>query len=189
MGQKIAAFCASPRHRSNSEILADHILKGAEEAGALVEKVRLHDLSIHPCTGCDECRETIEAPCVLHDDMPHLLQKVRAANGFVFASPIYSFCVNAQMKVFFDRLYALGGGGTTRGTLRGKRAVVALTYGDADPLASGAVNALGMFQYASTYHGFELMGWVHASCKVQGEVEINRNVLEKAIALGHKLGA
>jgi len=116
----IFAYCSSARRQSNSEILADHILAGAHAAGARVEKVRLHGMNILPCTGCNACQKTVETPCVLKDDMAALLEKTRSADGLVFASPIYFATVNAQMKVFVDRLYALFGAGTFD-ALRGKR--------------------------------------------------------------------
>lgn len=43
------------RKMSNTEILVKEALMGAEEAGAEVEIVRLMDLSIKPCTGCNSC--------------------------------------------------------------------------------------------------------------------------------------
>ena len=55
--------------------------------GASVEKVRLHDLSIAPCNACEACLKSVEAPCVIDDDMGPLLKKIRSAEGLVFASP------------------------------------------------------------------------------------------------------
>ena len=41
------------RKMSNTEILVKEALMGAEEGGAEVELIRLHDLNIKPCTGCN----------------------------------------------------------------------------------------------------------------------------------------
>ncbi len=43
------------RKMSNTEILVKEALMGAEEMGAKVEIVRLMDLNIKPCTGCNSC--------------------------------------------------------------------------------------------------------------------------------------
>jgi hypothetical protein len=43
------------RKLSNTEILAKEALMGAQELGAEVEIVRLMDLDIKPCTGCNAC--------------------------------------------------------------------------------------------------------------------------------------
>lgn len=43
------------RKLSNTEIVVKEALMGAEEMGAEVEIVRLMDLDIKPCTGCNAC--------------------------------------------------------------------------------------------------------------------------------------
>jgi hypothetical protein len=43
------------RKLSNTEIVVKEALMGAEEMGAEVEIVRLMDLHIKPCTGCNAC--------------------------------------------------------------------------------------------------------------------------------------
>ena len=186
MAKTITAFTATPRKNGNSEILVDHILAGATQAGASAEKVRLHDLSVRPCTACEACQVSVAEPCIIEDDMASLLDKVRQADGLVLASPIYFFTVNAQMKAFLDRCYALFGGGTFD-EFRGKSLAVALTYGDPDPLMSGANHALGMFLDAARFLGMGLAGCVHASCLKAGEVQSNRKALADAEALGRKL--
>lgn len=42
---KIAVVCASPREKSNSEILADAFIKGAKEAGHEVNKIELKKIN------------------------------------------------------------------------------------------------------------------------------------------------
>ena len=96
MNMTIVAFCSSPRRKGNSLILADCILKGAQEAGASVEKVSLHGLSIHPCTACGACQKSVETPCAISDDMKPLLGKIRAADALVLASPVSFAAVNCH---------------------------------------------------------------------------------------------
>ena len=93
--------------------------------------------------------------------MQKLYSKLVAAEGVIYASPVYWFTVSAQMKLFMDRCYALVG--PSGYALKGKKMAVALAYGDADPFRSGAVNALRTFQDAFTYVGAELV----AMCTVQ----------------------
>ncbi|MBT4818790.1 MAG: flavodoxin family protein, partial [Lentisphaerae bacterium] len=182
----VAAFSSSPRSRANSEILTDRLLAGAEKSGASVTKAGLHHLSIKACTACGACQSTAEAPCVIDDDMSDLIAQVRAADALVFASPIYFAAVNAQMKLFLDRLFAVFGGGDFL-ALEGKRMGVVLTYGADDPFESGAVNALRMFQDAAFFLKMDLRGWVHAACMDPGDVESNSSALDAAFALGEKL--
>jgi len=182
----VLALCSSPRNPSNSEALADQLVAGAEAAGAQAEKLRLHEMDIRPCTGCDACQIDAEAECWIRDDMAELLAKVRRADALILASPIYFFSVNAQMKVAMDRLYSLFGR-DAYDTLAGKRVAVALTYGDPDALSSGAGNAMGMFRDACRFLQMELVGWVHAACGRPGEIQSNTAALEAARKLGERL--
>ena len=188
MAAKIFALSSSPRKNSNSDILCDKILAGASQAGAEVEKINLHGLTIKPCIACEACQKSIEEPCIYDDDMGPIAEKIWAADGIVFASPIYFFTVNAQMKLLLDRFIQLFGEGKFD-TLAGKKAAVALTYGAEDPLDSGVTCAHDMFLNALKFLGIEMAGCVHASCYDAGEVEKNTKALENAFQLGEKLAA
>jgi multimeric flavodoxin WrbA len=100
---KILAIHGSPRTiRSTTRILANHVLEGAAEAGAETEMIDLCDLRITPCTACEGC--SFNGICVFEDDLPLIVERMRGADGIVFASPVYIDNVTGQMKVFFDRL-------------------------------------------------------------------------------------
>ena len=161
MAKKILELVSSPRKNGNSTLLAHAIADGARSVGARIETVSLHRLKIRPCTACDKCHTVDERFCVIRDDMQKLYAKIVAADGLIYASPVYWFTVSAQMKLFMDRCYALGGPGGY--ALRGKRIAVALTYGDADPFRSGAVNALRTFQDAFAYVEAVLVGSVYGT--------------------------
>jgi multimeric flavodoxin WrbA len=186
MAMKIVAFSSSPRDKSNSDILCDRIIAGATQGGAVVEKVKLHGLSIHPCTACGVCQKSLLEPCVFKDDMGPLINKIRDADTLIFASPIYFFTVNAQMKVFMDRLLALFGE-EKFDALTGKKAAIALTYGAEDPLDSGVTCAYDMYQRGLGFLGVDFVGCVHASANDAGAVEQDTKVLEAATQLGQKL--
>jgi multimeric flavodoxin WrbA len=185
---KIAAFSSSPRDRSNSDTLVDRILDGAQKAGADVKKVLLHDKDISACTACDRCQSSLEAACKFDDDMADLLVTLKEADVIVFGSPIYFFSINAQMKVFLDRTYALGGDGNWE-ALKGKRLAVALTFADDDVESSGVMNAIQMFRGAADFLQMDMAGVIHASCADPGEILANTAVLEEAEKLGARLVA
>jgi multimeric flavodoxin WrbA len=185
MAKKILELVSSPRKNGNSTLLAHAIADGARSAGARVETVRLHKLKIRPCTACDKCHVADDRFCVIRDDMQKLYEKVVAADGLIYASPVYWFTVSAQMKLFMDRCYALGGPGGY--ALRGKRIAVALTYGDADPFRSGAVNALRTFQDAFAYVEAVLVGSVYGTGLAPGDVLKQKALLKEAFALGKTL--
>jgi multimeric flavodoxin WrbA len=73
--KRILRIVGSPRRGGNTETLVNEALRGAEEAGALVEKVILSKPDIAPCRACDVCRKT--GQCAQRDDMPALLEKMQ----------------------------------------------------------------------------------------------------------------
>ena len=186
MTTKIVAFSSSPRKKSNSDILCDRILAGAAQAGATVEKFKLNGLDIHPCIACEACQKTDLEPCIFKDDMASLLDKIRDADALIFASPIYFFTINAQMKLFMDRLLALFSAGKVD-AIAGKKAAIALTYGAEDPLESGVTCAYDMYQKGLGFLGMEFVGCVHSAGHDPGCVEQNSKALEAATQLGRQL--
>jgi multimeric flavodoxin WrbA len=94
----------SPRHGGNTEILVDEVLRGAQEAGAQVEKVILSELNVAPCRACDRCVNTGE--CVQRDDMLTLLEQMKRSQIWVLGTPVYWSGPTAQFKAFLDRWYS-----------------------------------------------------------------------------------
>lgn len=83
---------------SNSEMLADAFAKGAETAGASVSTALLRDLTIdHFTIDCYDPAHPEEP------DFAELRKKIQAADGLVFASPIWNFGVPGNLKNFIDR--------------------------------------------------------------------------------------
>jgi multimeric flavodoxin WrbA len=100
---KIIAINGSPRTiRSTTRKLAQAVLEGAAEAGAETEIVDLCDLRVTPCTACEGC--SFNGICVYDDDVPVIVERMKEADGILFASPVYIDNVSGQMKIFFDRL-------------------------------------------------------------------------------------
>jgi multimeric flavodoxin WrbA len=195
---KIIIIEASPRKDGNSTILAREVASGARRFGAEVDIVHLHGMDIRPCSACDGCQGSLEKDCVIDDDMRALYPRLRAADVVVYATPIYWFTVSGQIKLFMDRCYALTYLGTLPGEdgkpvytvetdLGGKRFGVVLTYGDVDPFASGAVNALRTFQDMARYVGSEIVGYVYGSALGPGEVAENKALMQQAFELGRNL--
>jgi multimeric flavodoxin WrbA len=96
------------REMGNSEILVKEALMGAEELGVDVEIVRLMDLSIKPCTGCESCMVRMQkgepAECVIKDDdMLFLVEKFRS-DGVIIGAPVYFLSPPGYLKVLTDRM-------------------------------------------------------------------------------------
>jgi multimeric flavodoxin WrbA len=185
--KKVLVLMASPRARGNSTLLAEEAVKGAKDAGATVEAFRLVKMNIGPCLACEGCRKPGADGCVRKDDIRVLHAKLRDADALLIASPVYWFAMSAQIKLFMDRLYAFGA--ESYRPLKGKRIGIILTYGDADPFSSGAVNALRSFQDAFAYVGAPIKGMVYGTADKPGDVRANGSLLKEARTLGRKLGA
>ena len=105
MTKKILILSGSPRRGGNSDLLCDEFLRGAAEAGNIVEKVFLRDNKIGFCTACYACRDN-GSVCAIQDDVAGLLMKLHQADVIVMASPVYFYSIDGQMKTFIDRCLA-----------------------------------------------------------------------------------
>ena len=105
MSKKILVISTSLRNNSNTDILADEFIKGAESSGHEVEKISLRDKKINFCLGCDVCQKTQR--CVLEDDTSEIVKKMHETDVIVFAAPVYFGGVSGQMQTLLDRTYPL----------------------------------------------------------------------------------
>lgn len=99
--KKVLIVSSSPRKNGNSEILANEAAKGAKDAGNEVEVVLLRDKTVNFCRGCLACQKLLK--CVINDDMAALVEKLKAADAVIFATPIYYYEMSGQLKTFLDR--------------------------------------------------------------------------------------
>jgi multimeric flavodoxin WrbA len=177
--KRVLGIVGSPRRSGNTEILVDEVLRGAQEAGASVEKVILSKLDIAPCLACGGCER--KSQCVQEDDMPTLLGKMRRSQVWVFGTPIYYWGPTAQFKAFMDRWYGAGGAVT----FKGRRIVLTVPLGDANPAV--ARHTVGMFTDALNYVGAELFATIVAPGVFdRGKVREHPDVLMAAYHAGQE---
>ena len=63
---KIVVLEGNPHKKRSSNLLAEQFIKGAEEAGHMVQIVDAAHMEINPCLGCGHCG--INGACVHKDD-------------------------------------------------------------------------------------------------------------------------
>ena len=102
---KVLVIQTSLRAKSNSDRLAEELIRGAKEAGNEVENISLKGKEIRFCIGCLNCQKTQK--CVLKDDAAQIAGKVKNADALVFVTPIYYYEMCGQMKTLLDRLNPL----------------------------------------------------------------------------------
>ena len=101
---KIIVLEGSPNPHGSSNMLADHFIRGAKEAGHTVKVIDAAHADIHPCTGCIHCG--YEGPCVLKDDVETFRKDILEADMMVFVTPLYYYGMSAQLKTLIDRFCA-----------------------------------------------------------------------------------
>lgn len=102
------------RKMGNSEILLKEALMAAEEAGDIdVEIIRLHDLKIRFCTGCETCTQSMskgeEGGCIIkNDDMPFLKEKFTECDGLILSAPVFEIRPPGIYCTMNDRFLGFG---------------------------------------------------------------------------------
>jgi multimeric flavodoxin WrbA len=102
---KVLGLFGSPRRGGNTELLLEEALKGAEMAGAEIERLHLTDFTITPCKECHGCDQT--GQCVILDDMQKIYPKLLEADVIILASPIFFYSITGWAKALVDRCQAL----------------------------------------------------------------------------------
>ena len=106
MGKRIVAVNAGPRTGWNTETLISEASRGAESAGASVERFDLFRLERY--TGCVSCfgckRERFRGRCVCRDGLTPVLDAIRESDGLIVGSPNYLSEMTASFRALYERL-------------------------------------------------------------------------------------
>ena len=106
MGKTIIAVNAGPRMGWNTETLITEASKGAESAGAEVQRFDLFRLERY--TGCISCfgckREKFKGHCICRDGLTSVLDAIREADGLSIGSPNYLSELTASFRALYERL-------------------------------------------------------------------------------------
>ena len=101
--KKVTAFVGSYR-KGNTYKAVERFMEDLQAFGGVeTEIVMLSKHSLGVCRGCRLCFKKGEEFCPLKDDRDVLMEKIKASDGVVFASPNYSWQMSGLMKVFLDR--------------------------------------------------------------------------------------
>ena len=106
MSKKIVAVNAGPRMGWNTETLIAEASRGAESAGATVERFDLFRLERY--TGCISCfgckKEKFKGRCVCKDGLTPVLDAIRESDGLIIGSPNYLSEMTASFRALYERL-------------------------------------------------------------------------------------
>lgn len=116
----IVILVGSPRKRGNTDMLARAFAEGAQEKHN-VKMLRVADMDIAPCIGCNTCFSREDMSCFRKDDMDKVYKALSEADVLVIASPVYFYGISSQIKAAIDRLHT-----PLRNTFHIKRACLLL---------------------------------------------------------------
>ena len=106
MSKKIVAVNAGPRRGWNTDALITEASRGAESAGAAVDRFDLFRLEGY--TGCISCfgckKEKNKGHCICRDGLTPVLDAIRNADGLIIGSPNYLSEMTASFRALYERL-------------------------------------------------------------------------------------
>lgn len=177
---KVLVIMTSLRAKSNSDRLADEMIRGAKDAGHEVEHISLKNKQIGFCRGCFACQKTEK--CVIKDDAVEIAEKVKEADTLVFVTPIYYYEMSGQMKTLLDRLNPL-----FPSDYRFRKVyLLSVAAEDEDYIPVKAVS--GLEGWVDCFEKAELAGSLFCGGMTDiGEAEQNTKGQEKAYAFGKQL--
>lgn len=157
---KVLIIEASPNKEGLTGACAAAAQRGAEEGGAIAERVRLNDLDIRLCDACGngwgQCRT--EHRCKQDDAFNALHDRVTAADALVLVTPVYWHEPSESFKAFMDRLRRCEASRGEQSLLAGKWALAVAAAGGS---GNGTVNCLGIMERALAHmraRPFDLIG-------------------------------
>ena len=177
---KILAVSCSPRKEGNTVTLLNEALNGARQDGADTELYSVAGKDLQPCDGCWACtREGKQCP--IKDDMPELHDKMAAADGIIFGTPIYFYGMTAQAKMVMDRSISFGFSGKS---LANKVGGIVAVCG-----SLGLVDALKDFSFYMMTRRILPAGYVAAYAGSPDDLKKMEKCMKAANDLGRAMAA
>lgn len=85
--KKVILLNASPREDSNTAQVLDECVSAIEAQDVETETICLKGMTIRSCIACNRCAELKK--CVFQDGLNEIIEKIKEADGFICAAPVY----------------------------------------------------------------------------------------------------
>lgn len=184
---RVIGLAASPRLNSNSELLLEAFLAGAQKGGAEVEKIRLAEADIHPCVGCELC--SLEGVCRFDDSANEILDRLVAADVVVLATPVYFYSVTTHAKLLIDRAQVLWARRRLhpegKQMKRGRAVLLVVGSGGGDKLFDGII--LTARYFVDTLNKDLIAKLLFRNVEQKRAILTQPDALEQARALGERI--
>ena len=105
---KILLINGSPHKNGSTYRSLKEATSILEAAGAECEIVWLGNKAINDCIGCGACRK-LDSKCAFDGDIVNeLIEKAKAADGFIFGTPVYYAHPSGRILSVLDRVFYAG---------------------------------------------------------------------------------
>lgn len=169
------------------KLVADGIINTNE-----IEWINVYDLTMKPCIGCMNCRQT--NTCVLQEDDAHRIGcKINEADHLIIGTPTYWGNMSAQLKMLLERNVPVFMGESKNGIptpkQKGKHAAIVTActtpypFNFILPESRGAVRSV---KEVLKYGGYKIKG-VLTKPGTKKNKTIKTNLIQKANKIGSKL--
>lgn len=181
---KVLAFNGSPRKDGNTVLMIQQVFRVLQQEGIETELIQVGGQLLHGCKACYGCRTTKSGTCSQNTDPVNgWIEKMRAADGIILASPTYFADLTPELKALIDRAGF---------TLRGEQNALARKVG----AAVVAVRRAGGIHVFDSINHFFLINemlvpgssyWNIGVGRDKGEVGKDEEGLKTMTTLGHNM--
>jgi multimeric flavodoxin WrbA len=174
---KVLGISGSMRKDGNTTDLVNIILDRCHVDGIKTEFISLSGKKIHPCLGCEKCKE--KKWCVIeNDDWDDVIKKVLDCDVLIIGSPTYYYDVCGHLKNFIDRTYSL----YHDRKLAGRKGIAVAVCAN-----KGASRTIQTLEGFLSTHEFSSLGSVKGKGYQKGDVLSDTDAVEKAQKIGDKI--
>lgn len=99
---KVILLSGSPRKNSNTIDILKVCAEAIEAEGVETEILSLRGMKVQSCIACGKCGETKN--CVLNDGLDEIIDKIREADGFIPAAPVYFGTARGDIMAALQRI-------------------------------------------------------------------------------------
>lgn len=177
--KKVLVLSASARKGGNTDLLCGEFIRGAESAGHSVEKMYVAFMQVKGCIGCRACQGN-GGQCVQKDDMAAIFEKMKEADVIVYASPVYFYSFNAQMKAVMDRTFAI------ERVIKDKAAYL-ITTGAAPERAYMSLIAEHFRKYIGCFNNISIGGIIIGCGTTEKKDIVGSPVMQEAYEMGKNI--
>lgn len=179
---KVLAINSSARKDGNTAILLGRVLEELRKEGIETDLIQLAGQMIEPCKACWACGG--QGNCVHRKDpFREIFDKMKAADGILLGSPVYSANISANMQALLERAAVVGDMNPGLFTHKVGAAVVAARRG-------GALSAVDTMNHFFLNHEMFVVGstyWNMAYGQMPGDVEKDTEGLANMENLGKNM--